>query len=631
MRIIEWIAGRPLRSDEQDDAKIGVAEGVPALGLDGLSSSAYGPEAALTILLPLGAAGLVCILPITGAILVLLTLLYFSYRQTIAAYPQNGGSYTVSKENLGPQASLLAAAALMLDYILTVAVGISAGIAALVSAVPHLHKYTVLLCIGTLVLITLMNLRGTADAGRAFAFPTYLFIAVFAVILGVGVFKSIAHGGHPAPVIHPPIPPAATEGFGIWILLRAFASGCAAMTGVEAVSNGVSAFKNPTIRTAHRTLTVIIVTLAILLGAIAYLAHSYQIAAMDQTKAGYQSVLSQLVLAVCGRGALYYVAIASVLAVLCLSANTSFVDFPRLCRLIAEDGYFPHAFAMLDRRLVLSVGILALAGAAGLLLVVFDGVTDRLIPLYAVGAFVAFTLSQSGMVMHWKKQKGHRCNMAVNAIGAVGTATALVVIILAKFIEGAWITIIAIPTMMVVFNLVHRYYRWYAKQISGHETFNSGSSPPVVVLPMRSMNRLTDKAIEFALRITDDVIGVHLSNVGGDEAAELTEQADQLQKDWRARLESPDARTCMNLPQLRIVPSPYRAFLDPFLNELKKIQEQYPDRQIAIIIPQLVRTHWWQTLLHDGRANRLRQALLQRGGQNVIVISVPWHLETKPG
>ena len=621
------ILGRPLNSSEQEESKIGVAEGFPALGLDGLSSSAYGPEAALTLLLPLGVAGIHLILPVTGAILFLLGLLYFSYRQTIAAYPVNGGSYTVAKQNLGIQAGLLAAAALMIDYTLTVAVGISAGIAALVSAFPDIHKYTLPLCLATLGIITVLNLRGTGEAGRIFSVPTYLFMATFAVVLGVGLYKTFTHGFAPVPVIAPPPLPHATEAVGIWILLRTFASGSAAMTGVEAVSNGVSAFREPAVKNAHRTLTLIIVSLMVLLASIAVLATSYHIGAMDQSAHGYQSVLSQLVKAVIGKGWFYYVAIGSVLVVLCLSANTSFVDFPRLCRLIAEDEYMPRSFAMVGRRLVLSIGVLALAAAAGALLVVFRGITDRLIPLYAVGAFVAFTLSQAGMVVHWKKKGGNRWAMAVNGAGAIGTLIAVGVIFAAKFVEGAWITVVAIPLLIVGFNGVHRYYHWMQSQLAGHEPVVDGdTSPPVVIVPMRDINRLTDKALNFAMRISDDVIGIHLVNVGGQE---VEQERERLEKDWAVRMKGPGARACLNPPKLVVIPSPYRFFLDPFLEQLKKIQAEYPGRQIAVIVPTLVQTHWWQRLLHDGRAARLSRAIVKDGGENVVVVSVPWHVKPR--
>src|SRR5947207_8074838 len=436
MKLLDLLIGRKLANREGESEKITAIEGVPAMGLDGLASSAYGPEAALTILAPLGLMGLAYMGPVMLAVLALLAILYISYWQTIEAYPTSGGSYTVAHENLGANAGLLAATALMIDYVLNVAVGISAGVGALTSAVPALHPYTLWLCLGILVLVTLINLRGTFEAGLFFAVPTYLFVLCFGGgVVVYGVWQALMAGGDPMPVVPPPAAPAEIgAAVSVWLLLRAFASGCTAMTGVEAVSNGVSAFRDPTVKHAHRTLTWIVLILGLLLAVISYLAPVYRVAAMDQTQPGYQSVLSQLAGAVVGRGVIYFTAIGILLAVLCLSANTSFVDFPRVCRLVARDGYLPRAFAMPGRRLVYSVGILWLAATAGLLLTVFGGITDRLIPLFAVGAFMAFTLSQLGMAFHWVHEKGNRARLWINGIGAAGTGLALAIILSAKFI-----------------------------------------------------------------------------------------------------------------------------------------------------------------------------------------------------
>ncbi len=329
-------------------------------------------------------------------------IVYFSYRQTIAAYPYGGGSYTVARFNLGPSASLLAAAALLADYILTAAVGISAGVGALVSAVPSLLPHTVSLCIGILIVVTIFNLRGLRDAGAAFAVPTYLFLATLLITIGAGVFRALSAAG-----IRRRSPPSAaaarTEMVSYWLLLKVFASGCTALTGVEAVSNGVKAFREPAVDNARRTLTVIIVLLAMLLAGISYLVNVYGIAATDPGQPGYQSVLSLLTAAVFGKGIFYFLTMGSVLFVLSLSANTAFADFPRLCRAIAQNNYLPHVFGYRGRRLVYTYGIVVLAVLCGALLILFGGVTDRLIPLYAVGAFLAFTLSQAGMVVHWLK------------------------------------------------------------------------------------------------------------------------------------------------------------------------------------------------------------------------------------
>jgi amino acid transporter len=642
MSVLDFFLGRRLASSEQKTTKIGVLAGLPALGLDGLSSSAYGPEAALTILLPLGVIGLNYILPITVAILCLLTVLYFSYRQTIATYPVNGGSYTVAKENLGTWPSLFAAAALMIDYILTVAVGISAGVAALVSAEPRLHRYTVLLCLGILILITLMNLRGTGEAGVTFAMPTYIFIASMLIVLVLGVAKAIISGGHPHPLSSPPAVPVATGAVGLWLLLRSFASGCTAMTGVEAVSNGVSAFKEPTIKNAQRTLTLIVAILAVLLGLIAFLCRAYHIAAMDQNNSDYQSVLSQLVGAVVGRGWFYELTIASILAVLCLSANTSFVDFPRLCRLIAKDDFLPRGFAAIGRRLVYSVGVLFLAMASGLLLAAFGGITDKLIPLYAVGAFLAFTLSQAGMVMHWhhemrgsspgaeEKHEGGggtylRVKLWVNGVGAAATGTALAIILSAKFIEGAWITAVAIPTLLSVFWLIRRHYRMVERQIDCSDPLDvAHNDPPVVLVPIRRWDRLTRKSLRFGMRLTADVVVIHLSNLEGDAA---DNEAKEMRQQWAQRVESPARAASLPPPILKMVRTPYREFVTPLLGEIDTLKAQFPNRMVAVIVPELVEKHWWQAMLHSRRASRLRWALRNRGDIHVVVIDLPWFIE----
>jgi amino acid transporter len=406
MEIADLLLGKPLATEDEKAERIGAVKGIPIFGLDALSSAAYGPEAALTLLIPLGMAGVAYILPITAAIVVLLSIVYFSYRQTMQAYPLGGGSYTVATENLGTGAGLLAAAALMIDYVLTVAVGISAGVGALVSAVPSLHHHTLTMCLGILLVLAVVNLRGVQETGGIFMIPTYVFIACLLGMIAVGVAKVLLAGGHPVPVVPPPKLSGATEAMGVWLMLRAFSSGCTAMTGVEAVSNGVMAFREPTYKYAQKTLTIIIGILMIMLLGIAYLAPAYGVAATPPDGPGYESVLSQLLGAITGKGVFYWISIGSILLVLSLSANTAFADFPRLARAIAQNGFLPHSLALRGRRLVFSQGVYALAILAGVLLTIFGGVTDRLIPLYAVGAFLAFTLSQAGMVIHWRKAGG---------------------------------------------------------------------------------------------------------------------------------------------------------------------------------------------------------------------------------
>jgi amino acid transporter len=625
MAILDTLLGKPLASSEEEEQKIGVAAGVPILGLDGLSSSAYGPEAALTILLPLGAGGLAYIGPILTVIVALLAILYFSYRQTISAYPGGGGSYTVAKENLGVRAGLLAAAALILDYILNVAVGISAGVGALVSAVPVLHSYTLTLCLVTLAVITLVNLRGVRESGVVFGVPTYLFVGSLLVVIGIGVTRSAIQGGHPTPVVAPASLPVSAATAGLWLLLRSFASGCTAMTGVEAVSNGVSAFAPPGVRNAQRTLTVIVIVLAGLLAGIGYLSYAYGIGAMEQEQNGYQSVISQLVSAVAGRGVFYYVAIASVLAVLALSANTSFAGFPRLCRLIADDGFLPRAFTARGRRLVHSVGIVILAGLSAALLIAFGGITDRLIPLFAVGAFGAFTLSQSGMVLHWKRVggAGSTAALVVNAVGAVATAIAVVVIVIAKFVEGAWITLILIPGMFALFTAVRQHYAHVANQLRVDRTIDlSRSEPPVVVVPIAGWNTVTERALRFGWQLSRDPITVYVSRSEGDEQA--------LRRDWEVYVAAPVRRAGLPDPRLEIIPSPYRRLVKPIVEYVHRLKQEHPDRLIAVVIPELVETHWYQYLLHNHRAEWLKADLLLEEDQRVVVINVPWYLSDSP-
>src|SRR5467141_1457984 len=405
MNILDLLVGKPLATSEERAEQVGPLQGIPIFGLDALSSAAYGPEAALTLLIPLGLLGLNYIIPVSAAIIALLIIVYFSYRQTIAAYPSGGGSYTVARYNLGTFPSLLAAAALLTDYILTAAVGISAGVGALISAIPSLQPHTLSICVGILLVVTIINLRGVREAGLAFLVPTYLFVATLVIVIGAGLIAVWRSGGHPAPLTPLPPPSPTTEAVSYWLLLKVFASGCTALTGVEAVSNGVKAFREPAVKNAQRTLTVIIFILAALLAGISYLVKSYGIVATDPGKPGYQSVLSMLIAAVFGKGAFYYLTIAAILFVLSLSANTAFADFPRLCSSIAQNNYLPHAFRHRGRRLVYSYGIMVLGILTFLLLILFGGITDKLIPLYAVGAFLAFTLSQFGMVEHWRKNR----------------------------------------------------------------------------------------------------------------------------------------------------------------------------------------------------------------------------------
>ncbi len=531
----------------------------------------------------------------------------------------------------------------MIDYLLNVAVGISAGVGALTSAIPALHAYTVWLCLGVLAALTLVNLRGTRESGIAWAVPTYLFVASLGFVLAWGTYQALAAGGRPEPVVAPPRLPPAAGALTLWLLLRAFASGCTAMTGVEAVSNGVSAFCEPRVRHAHGTLTAIVVILGLLLLGIAHVARAYGIMAMDQTRDGYQSVLSQLVGAIYGRGWLYYVTIGSVLAVLCLSANTSFVGFPRLCHLVAEDGFLPRPFAVPGRRLVYSVGILFLAIGAGGLLAAFDGITDRLIPLFAVGAFLSFTLSQAGMAVHWRRVlrdapagspgpgharhgHAHRAKLAINGFGALATGTALAVILAAKFLEGAWLTVIVIPCTILLLRAVRRYYDDLDRHIlrgSHRRIALDIRAPPVAIVPIKRWDRLARKALEHAMRLSPDVTALHVISVEGPDA-EDTEDA--LRREWREFVEQPAVRAGLVPPRLELVSSEFRSVVAPLLRAVEDVQRRFPGRPVSVVLPELVEGRWWGYLMHTNRERRLRARLLRYGGPRVAVTSVPWQL-----
>jgi amino acid transporter len=619
MGLADFLFGRPLASSEDEQQKIGWPVGIPTFGLDALGSAAYGPEAALTILLPVGAAGLGYVQPISLAIVLLLAIVYFSYRQTIAAYPSGGGSYTVAKENLGARAGLLAAASLMIDYILNVAVGISAGVGALVSAVPALQPHTLGLCLTILVLLTIVNLRGVREAGMVFILPTYVYVACLLGVIAWGIAETILSGGHPRPRLAPPSLKPAHEAVTVWLLLKAFSSGCTALTGVEAVSNGVQAFREPVVENARRTLTVIIVILGILVSGIAFLSRVYGVGATPPGEAGYQSILSQLTAAVAGTGFLYSVTMTSILAVLCLSANTSFADFPRLCRAIAADGYLPRSFTARGRRLVYSGGIWVLAVLSGILLLIFGGVTDRLIPLFAIGAFLAFTFSQAGMVAHWKRTggPGSHSGIWINGLGALATGITTLIVLAAKFAEGAWVVVLLAPGLLVFMTAVHRHYAYVAREVEPEPDFLAGRlTPPIVIVPVQTLNSISQKALRIGLSMSPEVQVVHIES----------EATESLRRDWEEQVRIPAEAAGVAVPELKVLKSPFRFVIHPIVQYILKVEIQNKGRTVAVLIPELVEKHWYQYFLHNQRARLLSALLLLQGDRRIVIVSVPWYL-----
>ena len=621
MAFIDLLLGRPLATSEERAEQIGTAAGIPVFGLDALSSAAYGPEAALTLLIPLGLLGTSYILPLSISIIVLLIIVFFSYRQTIAAYPGGGGSYTVAHQNLGTFPGLLAAAALMIDYVLTAAVGISAGIGALVSAAPSLHSKTLPMCLAALAILTIINLRGQREAGGIFMFPTYLFLICMFAMIAIGVVKVLLAGGHPAPVMALPAPPKALEAASVWLLLKAFASGCTALTGVEAVSNGVKAFREPTVKTAQRTLAIIIAALGILLGGIAYLIQEYQVVATDPNASTYQSVLSMLLQAVTGRGWFYFVSIGSILLVLVFSANTAFADFPRVCRVIAEDGFLPMSFCNRGRRLVYSEGIIVLAAITGALLIVFGGVTDRLIPLYAVGAFLAFTLSQAGMVAHWMREGGSAAkgNIFINGLGALATGATVLVVIAAKFLDGAWITVMMIPALLTIMYFVRRHYNRVREQVATSTPLDvSHLQQPLVIIPMPYWSRMAKYSLRMALEISREIRVLHVAE---------EDKPDEFCRLWSQLVLEPAAQANLPAPELVQLNSPYRWVIAPIVDYVIKTAEDNPGRRIVTIIPELVERRWYAYFLHTQRAALLKTMLLMKGNYRISVLNMPWYLK----
>jgi amino acid transporter len=631
--VLNLLFGRPLATSEERAEHIGPIAGIPVFGLDALSSAAYGPEAALTLLIPLGLMGVHYIVPVSAAIVILLGIVYFSYRQTIDTYPTGGGSYTVASQNLGEGAGLLAAAALMIDYTLTAAVGISAGVGALISAVPSLQPHTLQLCLAVLAILTLINMRGVHDTGVAFMIPTYLFTGTLLIVIGAGVWQVLKSGGHPHPVTAlPPVSPASAA-VSLWLLLKVFSSGCTAMTGVEAVSNGVMAFRDDTRKNAKITLTIIIVLLAMLLAGIAILCRAYGIVATNPEGPGYESVLSMLTRAVMGHGWFYYVTIGSVLLVLALSANTAFADFPRLTRAIAIDDYMPHVFMLRGRRLLYSWGIYVLVALTAILLTVFGGVTDRLIPLYAIGAFLAFTLSQAGMVMHWRRQipphgprpvpggpgGNARLRMFVNGLGATATGITAIVVLVAKFSEGAWITALLIVLMIVLMRAVKRHYLEVARETACDRPIAPTEiSEPIVVVPVDRWNRITEKALSFALSMSCDIRCVHV---------QTGEQVDPICQNWERDIAGPLRKAGKCVPRLEILQSPFRYVLTPMIDYILALEKECGARKICVLVPELVVHHWWEYFLHNRRADLLKVVLLVRGDRRIVVINIPWYLE----
>jgi amino acid transporter len=605
-----FVIGSPLRSEQMGEKRLNKIRALAAFSPDALSSIAYANQEIYLGLVVAGSAGLALSLPIAVGITVLLAIVALSYTQTIRAYPNGGGSYIVARENLGTLPGLIAGAALLVDYVLNAAVSLTAGVEAIASAFPILWNYRVPAALGLLVLITLVNLRGLRETGSFMAVPVYLFLGTFILMILTGLVRVLL--GEPSTPYQVTAPPA-TQLLMPFLIMHAFAAGCTALTGIESISNGVPAFHPPEWKNARQTLIIMAVLMGFLFaGSMGLTAYLGVVAGPQET------ILSALAHRLTGSGLLYYLVQITTLGILAVAANTSFAGFPRVTAILAQDGFVPRQLYNLGDRLVYQNGILLLSGASALLIVLFAGNSHLLVPLFAVGAFSAFTLSQSGMVRHWIKErgKGWRLKAFINGLGAAMTGVTTLIITISKFIEGAWITVLVIPLFVFLFFRIRRHYRAVSHQLSmkGMPPSLRPLPKPRVVIPVSGVHRGMLDAINLARTISDDVTAVYI------DIDPLPDEV-LLRKEWESWL--PDV-------PLVIVPSPYRSMVGPLLNYLNQIDAQRNDgRQAVLILPELVAAYPWEEALHNQSARLIKDALLHKrrfGGHQRVIIDVPYHL-----
>ncbi len=621
-RVRGVLFGRPLHSEEAPHQTIGKAVGLAVFASDALSSVAYATQEILYVLALAGAAAFSVSLPIAGAICVLLIILTLSYRQTIYAYPSGGGAYIVARENLGESPAQVAGAALLTDYVLTVAVSIASGVEQIASAFPAIHPYRVVVCVGIIAFMTIVNLRGVKESGRVFALPTYMFIAMTLLLLVVGTWRWAT--GHLPAVTGVQSEIKALQPLTIFLILRAFSSGCTALTGVEAISNGIPAFKVPKSQNAATTMAYMSGTLMVMFLGITLLAH--QIHALPSET---ETVISQLGRSIFGTNVLYYVMLASTTLILILAANTSYADFPRLAALQAGDGFLPRQLILRGQRLVFSIGIIALAVFAATLIVVFNARTTALIPLYAIGVFMSFTMSQAGMVRHWltisrlKPGEEHptrgsvlhydrqwSSKLVINALGCAMTAVVTVVFAITKFSQGAWIVVILIPTLVFLFFRIHRHYVAVAKALSlaNYEAVRAPVENSVVIL-VSSVHRGTLEAVRYARNIkAKKMVGLYV-----ELDPQLTATVRERWERWVPDIE------------LVVLPSPYRRLIPRIVNYVDSLGKQHGTAAVTVVIPEFVAAKWWHHLLHNQTALMIKRAFLF--DRDTIVVDVPYHLE----
>ena len=605
MILKRWLVGDPLKTAQASQERLSKRLALAVFSSDALSSVAYATEEILLVLVPAGIALAHFSIPISFMIVLLLAILTLSYSQIIFEYPGGGGAYTVSKSNLGEWPGLTAAAALMIDYVLTVAVSVAAGIAAITSAIPALFPHRTALGVFAILLVLLVNLRGVRESGKVFAVPTYMFIGTLLLMLGIGAVQLVS--GHLAPVAPRNLAgQAAVESFSLFLLLRAFSSGCTALTGVEVISNGVSAFRPPEPKNAALTMIMMAVVLGTLFMGISTLAYHLEVVPKED-----ETVISQVARAVFGDGTFYYLVQATTMSILILAANSAFAGFPRLASLLARDSFMPRQMAMMGDRLVFSNGIIILGAFSCFLIVLFESDTHALIPLYAVGVFLSFTLSQAGMVRRWLLKRGPhwRKKLIVNGVGAVTTAIATVIIASTKFLHGAWIVIVLIPLLIMMFRGIRSHYKAVSEQIA---LDRRGTRPPmprrnIVIIPISGVNRAVIRAVDYARSRPGEVRAI-LVDLDSEETAKIEMQWAQ----WGCGV------------NLIALPSPYRSVLGSLLDYIEEILEKEPDTWVTVVIPEILPARWWQNILHNQRALLLKAALLFK--DRVVLTDVPFHL-----
>jgi len=604
------LVGRPIPTERELQERVGIFKGLAVFASDNISSSAYATEEIMRVLAFAGAGALTLTMPITIAVVVVLAIVVASYQQTLRAYPNGGGSYIVASDNLGPRAGLVAAAALLTDYVLTVAVSVAAGVAALTSIAPALFDLRVAVGVAFVALICLGNLRGIRESATIFAAPTYVYLVAIFGLLGYGLFRA-ATGGLPAYVAPAGWQPEGIEALGVLLIMRAFASGAVALTGVEAVSNGIPAFKPPESRNAGIVLVLMGSSFGLIFLGMSYLAGHIGILP-DPTE--QETVVSQLTRLLVGEGTPYhYLVQLSTALLLVLAANTAFADFPRLSSILARDGFMPRQFAYRGERLAFSMGIVVLAVLSSLLIIGFGGSVTNLIPLYTIGVFVAFTLSQSGMVRHWWKlrrtDRRWQISIGFNALGAVATAIVAIVVGVAKFALGAWMVFVLIPVLIAIMWGIHRHYRRVEDALFVAAPSRLEALSPIVVVPIGRLDRATLRALAVARALAPEIIVLH---VAGDPADAVRFES-QI-----ANLDDAGLRPV-------IIESPYRALGNPLLSYLDTLDREDTGRPITVVLSEYVPAHWWEWFLHNQLALRLKLQLFFR--PNTTVIDVPFRFD----